>query len=183
MVGVGKNINERGKVESLLECYTVSGYQYNHYTTTSTTRKNSINSLCRSQALNNNLRMHILITNPYSLLQCVIFSSCLQKLNGENCLSLYHGKWPWKEIQLVTQHRSISFIWHHWLKAFMQQEKQVMASVSLLDTWLLNRFLKLKVEEQGSVFAVSAISSFTGYRRWKSCGVSLCYFYFLCGKI
>ena len=94
-------------------------------------------------------------------------------------MSIYHGKWPWKEAQLVAQDPSVSVLtWQHWLQAFMQQEKQSLDSVSLLDAWLLSRYSKLKVQEGGTVFAVKAVSDFTGFRRWKACCVSSAVIYF-----
>lgn len=88
-------------------------------------------------------------------------------VDGDQCLSLCYGNWPWKEIQMVAKDPSIAQTWQHWLQVFTMHEKESLGYVCHLDAWLLSRYSQLKTRRE-SVHAVYAVSSFTGYRLWKA---------------
>lgn len=97
---------------------------------------------------------------------------CLQ-VSREQCVSLYWGRWPWREINLIAFSEESAEILRKDLQSLIDNLPQ--CEGSHVDYWLQCLYIELSRQGGGTVHALTALSSFGGVRLWRAYNVRICY--------
>ena len=84
----------------------------------------------------------------------------------EQCLSVYWGEWPWRELHLVASSIEAAQVWRRDLQAIVDNLPH--SEESSIDYWLRCVYVELFRQGSGSVHALTALSNFGGVRMWRA---------------
>ena len=87
----------------------------------------------------------------------------------EQCLSVYWGEWPWRELHLVAFSFETAQAWRRDLQAIVDNLPH--SKESSIDYWLQCVYVELSRQGGGSVHALTALSNFGGVRMWRAYNV------------
>ena len=103
------------------------------------------------------------------LLSSVLFSC--QATTDVQCLSLYFGEWPWKELHLASSCAEKVQLWKASLQVLIKH-LTARPLASRINYWLKCLYVELSRQNSGRVHAVIALGHFAGLRLWKAYKVS-----------
>lgn len=89
-------------------------------------------------------------------------------LKGQ-CLSVYWGEWPWRELHLVAFSIETAQVWRRELQAIV--DNLPYSEEGSIDYWLQCVYVELSRQGGGSVHALTALSNFGGVRMWRAYNV------------
>lgn len=93
---------------------------------------------------------------------------CVQVVK-EQCLSVYWGEWPWRELHLIASSIESANSWKRELKTIVDSLPQT--EESWIDYWLRCMYVELSRQSGGPVHALTALSNFGGVRLWRAYNV------------
>lgn len=105
--------------------------------------------------------------------QCVIVNYCIQtftylQITKDQSLSLFHGHWPWKELQLVAADPSTSKSWKNWLSFVILHQPVEFADDNKMDSWLKKKYMHVKIGQGGHVHVLGAMSEIADMKLWQA---------------
>ena len=89
----------------------------------------------------------------------------------DQCLSVYWGEWPWRELHLVAFSTKTADVWKKDLRTIVDDLPH--SEESSVNYWLQCVYVELARQASGSVHALTALSNFGGVRTWRAYNVRI----------
>lgn len=100
------------------------------------------------------------------------------QVSASQCITVYSGQWPWRELQLVSLVEESAHVWQVSLQAVVDHLRQTRAAESsetyssTIDYWLKCLYTEIGRGKKGIVTAVAAIEKFSVIKPWSAVKVS-----------